>query len=167
MKYITTLLYAIWKVTYAIWEVIYKLYDLYNTKVIFWEWRNENKNSNKKSNEANLKELFHVRGQYLYSRAKPCGISNSNSIQTHNHLVRKQTLNGWVLVYKLSGCGFESHCCHLNFRYCTCFKQGVPWHPSWENTSFYDDALESFSYWSTRQTFLLCCLCGEIDDDLH
>ena len=23
-------------------------------------------------------------------------------------------LNGWVFVYKLSGCGFESHCCHLN-----------------------------------------------------
>ena len=23
-------------------------------------------------------------------------------------------LNGWVFVYKLSGCGFESCCCHLN-----------------------------------------------------
>ena len=23
---------------------------------------------------------------------------------------------------------FESRCSHLNFRYCTCFKQKVPWH---------------------------------------
>ena len=37
-------------------------------------------------------------------------------------------LNGWVFVYELSGCGFESHCCHLNFRYRTCFEKGVPWH---------------------------------------
>ena len=32
-------------------------------------------------------------------------------------------LNGWVFVYKLSGCGFESGCSHLNFRFCTCFEQ--------------------------------------------
>ena len=24
-------------------------------------------------------------------------------------------VNGWVLVFKLSGCGFESHCCHQDF----------------------------------------------------
>ena len=35
-------------------------------------------------------------------------------------------LNGWVFVYELSGCGFESRCCHLNFRYHACFEQGVP-----------------------------------------
>ena len=37
-------------------------------------------------------------------------------------------LNGWVFVYKLSGCGFKSCCCYLNFRYRACFKQGVPSH---------------------------------------
>ena len=37
-------------------------------------------------------------------------------------------LNGWVFVYELSGCGFESFFCHLNFRYGACFAQGVPWH---------------------------------------
>ena len=37
-------------------------------------------------------------------------------------------LNGGVFVYKLSGCGFESRCCHLNFTYGACFEQGVPWH---------------------------------------
>ena len=37
-------------------------------------------------------------------------------------------LNGWVFVYELSGCGFESRCSHLIFRYGACFEQGVPWH---------------------------------------
>ena len=37
-------------------------------------------------------------------------------------------LNGWVFVYELSGCGFESSCNHLNFRFRACFEQGVPWH---------------------------------------
>ena len=37
-------------------------------------------------------------------------------------------LNGWVFVYELSGCGFESRCSHLNFRFCACFELGVPWH---------------------------------------
>ena len=36
--------------------------------------------------------------------------------------------NGWVLVYQLSGYGFESSCSHLNFRNNTCFEQQVPWH---------------------------------------
>ena len=31
-------------------------------------------------------------------------------------------------VRELSGCGFELYCCHLNFRYCICFKKRVPWH---------------------------------------
>ena len=60
---------------------------------------------------------------------------DSNEIRTHDHLVCKRTLNhleiwlnGWVFVYELSGCGFESRYCHLNFRYGACFKQGVPWH---------------------------------------
>ena len=37
-------------------------------------------------------------------------------------------LNSWVFVYELSGCGFESSCSHLNFRFRACFEQGVPWH---------------------------------------
>ena len=36
--------------------------------------------------------------------------------------------NGWLFVYELSGCGFESRCSHLMFRYGACFEQGVPWH---------------------------------------
>ena len=31
--------------------------------------------------------------------------------------------HGWVFVLELSGCGFESHCNHLNFKYRSCFRQ--------------------------------------------
>ena len=63
---------------------------------------------------------------------KTGAISDCNRTRTHNHLVRKQILNsqihftdkyshrssvispvwlnGWVFIYELSGCGFESHC---------------------------------------------------------
>ena len=55
-----------------------------------------------------------------------------NWTRTQNHLVCKWTLNlwpnGWVFVYKLSGSGFKSGCSHLNFKFCACFEQGVPWH---------------------------------------
>ena len=54
---------------------------------------------------------------------------------THNHLAKLNHLtiwpvwlNYWVFIYKLSGCGFESCCSHLNFRYRVCFKQGVLWY---------------------------------------
>ena len=46
----------------------------------------------------------------------------------HSSIIWPAGLNGWVFVYKLSGCGFESRCCHLNFRYGACFEQGVPWY---------------------------------------
>ena len=69
--------------------------------------------------------------------------STCNWTRTNNHLVHKRTLNhlvrltlwplwlnGWMygFVYELSGCRFESKCCHLNFRFCACLEQGVPWH---------------------------------------
>ena len=37
-------------------------------------------------------------------------------------------LNCWVFNHKLSGCGFESSCSHLNFRFRAFFEKGVPWH---------------------------------------
>ena len=52
-------------------------------------------------------------------------IKYSNAIRSHNHLV---WLNGWVFAHELGGCGFESRCCHLKFRYGTCFEQEVPLH---------------------------------------
>ena len=46
----------------------------------------------------------------------------------HSSIIWPVWLNGWVFVYELSGCGFESRCSHLIFRYGACFEQGVPWH---------------------------------------
>ena len=46
----------------------------------------------------------------------------------HSSIILPVWPNGWVFFYELSGCGFESSCSHLNFRFCTCFEQGVPWH---------------------------------------
>ena len=34
-------------------------------------------------------------------------------------------LNYCLFIYELGGCGFESRCCHLKFRYGPCFKQSV------------------------------------------
>ena len=48
----------------------------------------------------------------------------------HSSIIWPVWLNGWVLVYELSGWGFESRCCHLIFKYGTCFEQEVSWHSS-------------------------------------
>ena len=59
---------------------------------------------------------------YKFSLA-PTGLENTTSLAKW-----PVWLNGWVFVYKLSGCGFESSCSHLNFRFRACFEQGVSWH---------------------------------------
>ena len=46
----------------------------------------------------------------------------------HSSIIWPVWLNGRVFVYELSGCGFESSCCHLNVRLCGYFEQGVPRH---------------------------------------
>ena len=46
----------------------------------------------------------------------------------HSSVIWPVWPNSWVFVYKLSSCGFESRCCHLNFRYGDCFERGVSWH---------------------------------------
>ena len=54
-------------------------------------------------------------------------LTDCNWTRTHNHLVRKRTLNHlaklailailakWLIVYELSGCGFESSYSQLDF----------------------------------------------------
>ena len=46
----------------------------------------------------------------------------------HSSIIWPVWLNGWVFVYELSGCRFESSWSHLNFRFRACFEKGVPWH---------------------------------------
>ena len=40
----------------------------------------------------------------------------------HSSSIWSVWLNGWVFVYELSGCGFESRWSHLIFRYRVCFE---------------------------------------------
>ena len=53
---------------------------------------------------------------------------HTDKYSQHSSIIWPVWLNGWVFVYKLSGCGFESSGCHINFRCGTCFEQGVPLH---------------------------------------
>ena len=78
----------------------------------------------------NVKELF------AWNRHDIWCLGDCNGTQTHNHWVCKWTLNHLAKLTKwlscfvssyLNGCGFKSCCSHLNFRYCTCFGQRVPW----------------------------------------
>ena len=46
----------------------------------------------------------------------------------HSSIIWPVWLNSWAFVYELSGCGFESVCSHLNFRFRDCLEQGLPWH---------------------------------------
>ena len=81
-------------------------------------------------------------------------LSDCNWTQTHNHLVRKlKMLNGSVFVYELTGCGFESSCSHLNFKFRACFEQGVPWHAGsyrvWihsETRTWYDKNIQLINF---------------------
>ena len=66
-------------------------------------------------------------------------------------------LNGYVFVYKVIVCGVESRCSHINFRYCVCFEQGVPWNPDnyivWihsETHAWHDKNIQSSKHWSIR-----------------
>ena len=43
----------------------------------------------------------------------------------HSRLIWPVYLNGWVIVLELSGVVFKYHCSDINFRFRTCFEQGV------------------------------------------
>ena len=65
----------------------------------------------------NIKELL------TRNRRDIWRLTDCNGTRTHNHLVRKGTINhlvkwsvlpnGWVFLYKLSGCGFEYRCKYI------------------------------------------------------
>ena len=101
--------------------------------------------------ESTLYNCLNIKELLPWSRCKIWCLSDCNLTQNHNPLVHKWTLSHlaklakwlscveylyvwciWlhftVFIYELHGCRFEPTCSHLNFRFCTCFKQGVPWH---------------------------------------
>ena len=64
--------------------------------------------------ESTLYGCLNVKDLFAWNRRHIWSLSDSNGIRIHNHLVRKgHSMNGWVFVYELSGCGFESRCCHV------------------------------------------------------
>ena len=66
--------------------------------------------------------------RYVWHDKTYSQIHRTDKYSQHSSIIWSVWLNGWVFVYKLSGCGFEPCCSHLNFSYGTCFKQGVPSH---------------------------------------
>ena len=79
-----------------------------------------------------LKQAPYLKFQWQQqdSNPQPLGLymHRTDKYSQHRSIIWLVWLKGWVFIYKLSGCGFESCCCHLNFTYGTCFHQGVPWH---------------------------------------
>ena len=59
----------------------------------------------------------------VMSESTVCGSINTIEL-IHTDSNGTRTLKR-VFVYELSGCGFESRCCHLHFRYRACFEQEV------------------------------------------
>ena len=62
-----------------------------------------------------------MKGRYIQ-------MDRTDKYSQHSSIIWPVGINGWVFVYELSGCGFESRCTHLNFRFRACFEEGVPWH---------------------------------------
>ena len=56
------------------------------------------------------------------------GFEPTTTKLVNEHSTGPVLLHDWVFVYKLSSYGFEFRSCRLNYIYCACFKQGVPWH---------------------------------------
>ena len=61
-------------------------------------------------NESTLSICLNVKELLAGNRREIWSLSDCNWTRTHNHLLRKRTLIGWVFVYELSGGGFESRC---------------------------------------------------------
>ena len=57
--------------------------------------------------------LYSVKERIARNRHHIWSLSDWNGTWTHNHLVRRQTLNGWLFDYELGGYGFEPRCNHL------------------------------------------------------
>ena len=80
----------------------------------------------------------------------------------HSSIIWPVWLIGWVFVYELSGCEFESSCSYLNFRFRACSEQGVPWHSGnyrvWihsETRTWHDKNIQSNApYWYVLKTQL-------------
>ena len=73
--------------------------------------------------ESTLYSYLNIKELLARSRRKIWSLSDYNWTRIHNPLVYRRTLNwpvwlnGWVFVYELSGCGFETNWSHHGFYY--------------------------------------------------
>ena len=76
-------------------------------------------------------------------------IYRTDKYSEHSSITWSVLPNGWVFVYKLSGSGFKSSWIDLNFNFCACFQQEVPWHSSnyrvWNNLKCVHDMKRTYS----------------------
>ena len=90
-----------------------------------------------------ISRLVPVRSSLTFRHLQSCGfplkhvrdtmrthsqMHRTDKYSQHSSIILPVWLNGWVFIYELSDCRIELRCCHLKFRYCTCFEQRVPWH---------------------------------------
>ena len=52
----------------------------------------------------------------------------TDNYSKHSSIIWPVRSKGWAFFYETSDCGFQFCCVHLNFRFCTFFKEGVLWH---------------------------------------
>ena len=74
--------------------------------------------------------MRHLKFKWQQLDSNPCQMYSADKYSQHSSIIWPVWLYGWVFIYELSGCGFKSRCCHLKIRYCTLFRQRVPWHSS-------------------------------------
>ena len=119
----------IWSVRPNGWGIVYELsrscfesscshfnfsYRVFLEQRVPWHWRNYRVWIHCKRLCDMIKAYSQMDRTYKYSE--------------HSSIIWSVWPNGWVLVYKLRVCGFESSCSHLNFRFLACFIIRVLWH---------------------------------------
>ena len=83
----------------------------------YLKFKQQQQDSNPQSLSLKIRNKVHI-----------LSLSDIHGILTHNYLVHKGPLAKWLSGCLQTGCGFESHYCHLNLRYGTCFNHGVSLH---------------------------------------
>ena len=67
----------------------------------------------------------------------------------HSSIIWAVWPNGWLFIYELSSCGFESSCSRLNFRFRASFNQRVPWNSDnyrvWIHSEYARDMIKTYS----------------------
>ena len=66
----------------------------------------------------------------------------TDNYSQHSSIIWPVWLNDWVFVYKLSGCGFESHCSHLYSLVYNSFYQKGPLFVYWSSICTFQTIME-------------------------